>query len=84
MATDKSLTGSERVRKFQTMLHAKAKEDPKRRFHALCDKVWREDFLKEAWDQVRRNGGTAGWTGSASRTSRRMEWAAGWGNWRGT
>ena len=60
MATDKSLTGSERVRKFQTMLHAKAKEDPKRRFHALCDKVWREDFLKEAWVQVRRNGGTAG------------------------
>ena len=42
------------------MLHAKAKEDPKRRFHALCDKVWREDFLKEAWVQVRRNGGTAG------------------------
>ena len=60
MATDKSLTGSERVRKLQTMHHAKAKEDPKRRFHALCDKVWREDFLKEAWVQVRRNGGTAG------------------------
>ena len=60
VATDKSLTGSERVRKFQTMLHAKAKEDPKRRFHALSDKVWREDFLQEAWDRVRRNGGTAG------------------------
>ncbi len=60
MATDKGLTGSERVRKLQTMLHAKAKEDPKRRFHALCDKVWREDFLKEAWGQVRRNGGSAG------------------------
>ncbi len=64
VTTDKSLTGSERVRKFQTMLHAKAKEDPKRRFHALCDKVWRkvwrEDFLKEAWEQVRRNGGSAG------------------------
>ncbi len=60
MATDKSLTGSEGVRKFQTMLHAKAKEDPKRRFHALSDKVWREDFLKEAWAQVRRNGGSAG------------------------
>ena len=42
------------------MLHAKAKEDPKRRFHALADKVWRKDFLKEAWDRVRRNGGTAG------------------------
>ena len=60
MATDKGLTGSERVRKLQTMLHAKAKEDPKRRFHALCDKMWREDFLQEAWERVRRNGGSAG------------------------
>ena len=60
MATDKGLTGSERVRKLQTMLHAKAKEDSKRRFHALCDKVWREDLLQEAWEQVRRNGGSAG------------------------
>ena len=60
MTTDKGLTGSERVRKFQTMLHAKAKEEPKRRFHGLCDKVWREDFLMEAWVRVRRNGGSAG------------------------
>ena len=60
MATDRGLTGSERVRKLQTVLHAKAKEDPKRRFHALADKVWRKDFLREAWDRVRRNGGSAG------------------------
>ena len=65
MATDKGLTGSERVRKFQTMLHAKAKEEPKRRFHALCDKMWREDFLREAWERVRRNGGTAGVDGES-------------------
>ena len=60
VTTDKRLTGSERVRKFQTMLHAKAKEEPKQRFHGLCDKVWREDFLMEAWVQVRRKGGSAG------------------------
>ena len=60
MTTDEGLTGSERVRKFQTMLHVKAKEEPKRRFHALCDKMWREDFLREARGQVRRNGGAAG------------------------
>ena len=42
------------------MLHAKAKEEPDRRFHALVDKVWREDFLLEAWGLVRRNGGAAG------------------------
>ena len=45
------------------MLHAKAKEEPKLRFHALIDKVWREDFLTEAWKQVRRNGGSAGTDG---------------------
>ena len=60
MTTGESLTGSEKVQKLQTVLHAKAKEEPGRRLHALIDKVWREDFLKEAWRQVRRNGGSAG------------------------
>ena len=60
MTTGESLTGSDRVRKLQTVLHAKAKEEPDRRFHALIDKVWREDFLAEAWRRVRRNGGSAG------------------------
>ena len=60
MATGKRLTGSEKVRQLQTVLHAKAKEEPDRRFHALIDKVWREDFLAEAYRRVRRNGGSAG------------------------
>lgn len=60
MTTGESLRGSASVRKLQTVLHAKAKEEPKRRFHALADKVWREDFLLEAWGMVRRNGGAAG------------------------
>ena len=60
MTTGESLPGSEKVRELQTVLHAKAKEEPKRRFHALIDKVWREDFLAEAWRRVRRNGGAAG------------------------
>ena len=47
--TGENLTGSERVQRLQTVLHAKAKEEPDRRFHALIDKVWREDFLMEAW-----------------------------------
>ena len=42
------------------MLHAKAEEEPDWRFHSLIDKVWREDFLAEAWRRVRRNGGAAG------------------------
>ena len=60
MTTGQHLTGSIRVRKFQTMLNAKAKEEPDLRFHALADKVWRMDFLNEAWDRVYRNGGSAG------------------------
>ena len=60
MTTGQNLTGSRGVQKFQTMLHAKAKEEPDRRFHALIDKVWRMDFLMEAWDRVRLNGGSAG------------------------
>ena len=60
MTTGESLPGSEKVRKLRTVLHAKAKEEPERRFHALIDKVWRENFLAEAWRRVRRNGGSAG------------------------
>ena len=60
MTTGASLTGSASVRKLQTVLHAKAKEEPDRRFHALVDKVWREDFLLEAWGLVQRNGRAAG------------------------
>ena len=61
MTTDGSLRGSAgSVRKLQNVLHAKAKEEPDRRFHALVDKVWRQDFLLEAWRMVRRNGGAAG------------------------
>ena len=39
VTTGESLPGSEKVRELQTVLHAKAKEEPDRRFHALIDKV---------------------------------------------
>ena len=68
MATGKRLTGPEKVRQLQTVLHAKAKEEPGRRFHALIDKVWREDFLAEAYRRVRRNRGSAGANGEIAMT----------------
>ena len=60
MTTEINLIGSGKVQRLQHMLHAKAKEEPGLRFHALHDKVYRMDFLAEAYRQVRRNRGAAG------------------------
>ena len=43
----------------ETLSHA-AKQSLERRFGALFDKVYRDDVLWQAWDQVRRNGGGPG------------------------
>ncbi len=48
------------VRQLQNRLWAAAKQSPKRRFHALYDRIWRSDVLQEAWNRVRANGGAAG------------------------
>ena len=60
MGTGESLSDSEKVRRLQTALHAKAKEAPGFRFYSLSDKVWRADVMAVAWQDVRRNGGAAG------------------------
>ena len=60
MTTDGNLTRSKKVQELQRMLYAKAKAELELRFQALYDKVWRMDFLYEAYRQVRRNGGSAG------------------------
>jgi RNA-directed DNA polymerase len=48
------------VRAFQHALYRAAKADPKRRFHALHDKVLRRDVMWRAWVAVRRNDGAPG------------------------
>jgi RNA-directed DNA polymerase len=48
------------VRELQRTLYRAAKADPKRRFHALHDKVYRSDVLERAWELVRVNRGAAG------------------------
>jgi hypothetical protein len=45
---------------LQHVLYRAAKADPRRRFHALRDKVYREDVLWRAWIAVRRNNGAPG------------------------
>src|SRR5215211_6785998 len=48
------------VQRLQRTLWACAKRSPERRFHALYDRIWRSDVLREAWRRVRKNRGAAG------------------------
>lgn len=48
------------VQKLQAALHARAKGAPAIRFHALYDKVYRMDFLKEAYARCKANKGASG------------------------
>lgn len=51
---------SDRVRQLQARLWKAAKQSPKRRFHALYDRIHRRDVLWEAWRRVKANKGAAG------------------------
>jgi RNA-directed DNA polymerase len=48
------------VRELQRTLWACAKQSLDRRFHALYDRIWSSDVLREARRRVRRNRGAAG------------------------
>jgi RNA-directed DNA polymerase len=51
---------ADNVRQLQDKLLAAAKQSPRRRFHALYDRISRSDVLEEAWRRVRANKGAAG------------------------
>ena len=50
----------EKVRQLQNKLYLTAKKCSNRRFHALYDKVYRDDVLYEAWKRVKANQGSSG------------------------
>ena len=54
---------TDKVRELQRKLFTAAKCNRKRRFHALYDRIFRGDVLKEAWRRVRANRGAAGMDG---------------------
>ena len=50
----------DKAQELQRALYRAAKASPTRRFHALYDKMYREDVLSKAWQEVKANAGSAG------------------------
>lgn len=60
MNAQKANNTRDKVRQLQKKLSQSATECKKRKFHALYDKIYREDILREAWKRVRKNKGSGG------------------------
>lgn len=61
-------TPIDKVRQLQRQLYRCAKRSKTRRFHALYDRIHRDDVLWEAWERVRSNKGAAGMDGQSIRS----------------
>lgn len=57
---ERPTTPLDKSRELQRKLYLAAKRNRNRRFHALYDRIFRPDNLWRAWEEVRKNGGSAG------------------------
>ena len=60
MSAQRARSTPDKARELQRALYRAAKVSPTRRFHALYDKMLREDVLAKAWREVKTNAGSAG------------------------
>jgi len=60
---EKPIPPQDKSRELQRKLYCAAKRQRNRKFHALYDRIFRPDILRQAWEEVRRNGGSAGQDG---------------------
>ncbi len=60
MSARRARSTPDKARELQRALYRAAKASPTRRFHALYDKMYREDVLAKAWREVKANAGSAG------------------------
>jgi group II intron reverse transcriptase/maturase len=60
MHAERPTPSQDKTRELQRELYLAAKKSRNRRFHALYDRIFRPDILWRAWEEVRRNGGSAG------------------------